>query len=78
VGPKTGLDRCGKSRPPSGIRSPYGPARSQLPYRLSYPTHYLWLFALTKELDLQLPELRGSVLDIFTRICRYIAVPFKI
>jgi hypothetical protein len=29
----------GKSRPPTGIRSPDGPARSQSLYRLSYPVH---------------------------------------
>ena len=35
MGPKAGLDRCGKSRP-TGIRSPDRPALSQLLYRLSY------------------------------------------
>ena len=39
VGPRAGLDGCGKSRPPTGIRSPYRPARSELLYRLSYPGH---------------------------------------
>jgi hypothetical protein len=48
VGPRAGLDRCGKSRP-SGIRSPDRPVRSsvaiptELPrplYRQSYPAHY--------------------------------------
>ena len=40
VGPRAGLDRCGKSRPPqTGIRSPDRPARSQSLYRLSYPAH---------------------------------------
>jgi hypothetical protein len=35
VGPRAGLDRCGKSRPPpSGIRSPDRPVRSQSLYRL--------------------------------------------
>jgi hypothetical protein len=29
VGPRAGLDRCGKS-PPTGIRSPDGPARSSV------------------------------------------------
>ena len=37
VGPKAGLDRCVKSRPPTGIRSPDRQARSQSLYRLSYP-----------------------------------------
>jgi hypothetical protein len=36
VGPGAGLDRCGKS-PPTGIRSPDLPARSELLYRLRYP-----------------------------------------
>ena len=36
VGPRAGLDRCGKSRP-TRIRSPDRPARSQSLYRLSYP-----------------------------------------
>jgi hypothetical protein len=35
VGPRAGLDKCGKS-PPTGIRSPRRPARSQSLYRLSY------------------------------------------
>ena len=39
VGPRAGLDRCGKSRPPTGIRSPDRPARSQSLYRLSYTAH---------------------------------------
>ena len=39
VGPRAGLDRCGKSRI-TGIRSPDRPSRSQSLYRLSYPAHY--------------------------------------
>jgi hypothetical protein len=35
VGPRAGLDRCGKSRP-TGIRSPDLPTRSESLYRLSY------------------------------------------
>jgi len=35
VGPRAGLDRCGKSRL-TGIRSPDRPGRSQSLYRLSY------------------------------------------
>jgi hypothetical protein len=34
--PRAGLDGCGKSRP-TGIRSPYRPARSESLYQLSYP-----------------------------------------
>ena len=40
VGPRAGLDRCGKYRP-TGIRSPDRPAHSQSPYRLSYPARNL-------------------------------------
>ena len=39
VGPRVGLDRCGKSRPPPGILSPDRPARSQSLCRLRYPVH---------------------------------------
>ena len=38
MGPRAGLDRCGKSRP-TGIRSPDRPARRQSLYRLRYPAH---------------------------------------
>jgi hypothetical protein len=37
VCPRAGLDGCGKSRPPNGIRSPDRPARSESLYRLSHP-----------------------------------------
>ena len=37
VGPRAGLDGCGKSHPPTGIRSPDRPARNESLYRLSYP-----------------------------------------
>jgi len=37
VGPRVGLYGCGKSRPPSGVRSPDRPARIESLYRLSYP-----------------------------------------
>ena len=37
MGPRAGLDRCGKSRPPTRIRSPDLPTRSESLYRLSYP-----------------------------------------
>jgi hypothetical protein len=36
VGPRAGLDRCGKYRP-TGIRSPDRPAHSDSLYRLRYP-----------------------------------------
>ena len=37
MGPRAGLDGCGKTRPPTGIRSPDRPARSESLYRLSCP-----------------------------------------
>ena len=37
MGPRVGVNGCGKSRLPTGIRSPDRPARSELLYRLSYP-----------------------------------------
>ena len=37
MGPMVGLDRCGESHPPTGIRSPDRPARSESLYRLSCP-----------------------------------------
>ena len=37
VGLRAGLDGCGKSRPPTGIRSPDRPDRSEPLYRLNYP-----------------------------------------
>jgi len=44
VGPRAGLDRCGKSRPHRDSTprpSPDRPARSQSLYRLRYPAHRL-------------------------------------
>ena len=38
MGPRAGLDWCGKSRP-TGIRSPDCPAHRQSLYRLRYPAH---------------------------------------
>ena len=37
VGPKSILDRYGKSRTPTAIRLPYSPSRSESPYWLSHP-----------------------------------------
>ena len=41
VGHMAGLDRCGKSRPPSGMQSPSHPAPNESLYRLSYPSPHL-------------------------------------
>jgi hypothetical protein len=43
VGSRADLDVCEKSRPPTGIRSPDRPARSQSLYRLSYPGPFYML-----------------------------------
>ena len=37
MGSRASLDGCGKSRPPTGVRSPDRPARSESLYRLIYP-----------------------------------------
>ena len=41
MGPRADLDRCGKSRPLTEIRSPDRPALSQSLYQLRYPVHLL-------------------------------------
>jgi hypothetical protein len=38
VGPRAGLDGCGKVAPQTGIRFPNRSARSESVYRLSYPS----------------------------------------
>ena len=40
VGLRTGLDGCGKSRPPTGILSPDRPAHSESLYGLCYPDQH--------------------------------------
>ena len=45
VGLTAGLDRCAKS-PPTGIRSPDRPARSESLYRLNYPGMYSYTHKL--------------------------------
>ena len=41
VGPRAGLERRGKSRPPTRFRSQDRPARSQSLYQLSYPANHV-------------------------------------
>jgi hypothetical protein len=41
VGPRIGVDECGKSRPPTRIRFQDRLARGELLYRLSYPGPHL-------------------------------------
>ena len=51
VDPRAGLDRCGKSPPPTGIRSPGRPARSESLYRLRYPGPPLHVPHINKSLS---------------------------
>ena len=46
VGPRAGLDRCGKSRPPPGLDPLDGPARNESLYRLSYRAQYVFEIAV--------------------------------
>ena len=41
--PRAGLEKCRKSCPPTEIRSPDRPARSQSLYPLSFPDPRLWV-----------------------------------
>ena len=47
MGPRAGLDRCGKSRP-TGIRSPDSPARSESLYGLHHPCSTVAVLMLNK------------------------------
>jgi len=50
VGPRAGLDRCGKSRP-HRVSIPDRPARSQSLYRLSYRAHthtHIYIYTFSK------------------------------
>ena len=57
MGPRDGLDGCGKSRLPTGIRSPDCPVRSESLYGLSYPSPYIYLCT---HLNLQLIKRREN------------------
>ena len=50
MGPRAGLDRCGKISPPTGFRSPDSPARSSvaIPTELPGPVAFVvtWYIAL--------------------------------
>ena len=61
MGRRDGLDRCGKTRPPTGIRCPDRPARSEPLYRLSYPDLFSLMYSAKCYLkstprDLKLPQ----------------------
>ena len=53
MGPRAGLDWCGKSRP-TGIRSPDRPARRQSLYRLRYPAHKYTQLIIENHWNIQL------------------------
>ena len=76
MGPRAGLDRCGKFAS-TGIRSPDRPARSQSLYRLSYPAHthseYIIIIAFPRERWLRE---RASKL-IYTYIASFLPLPPK-
>ena len=57
MGPRAGLDRCGKSRP-TGILSPDLPTRSQSLYRLSYRTHMFPSALIKNLLRYEIPSCR--------------------
>jgi hypothetical protein len=49
VGPRAGLEGCGKKLRPIGIRSPDSPARSELQYQLQYPGPQQNLYAILNQ-----------------------------
>jgi hypothetical protein len=51
VGPRAGLNRCGKSPPPTGIRYPDRSARSQSLYRLSYPATIIIIIIINVDIE---------------------------
>ena len=59
MGPRAGLDRCGKSRP-TGIRSPHRPPRSQSLYRLSYRAH-IGIYRPTLMLSVSCKQVRSPI-----------------
>ena len=64
VGLRTGLDGCGKSRLPTGIRSPDRPARSRSLYRLSYRAHSIEIYICEKLVKAS--DFRGGNSEMFT------------
>ena len=53
-GPQGRSGRMRKISPPTGIRSPDRPARSESLYRLSYPGPYNWIYSLKSSLKVPL------------------------
>jgi hypothetical protein len=67
VSPRAGLDGCGKSCPPTGIRSPDVPARSESLYRLRYhgprtPLYgFIYLFGFRRRTYASIHRIDSSV-----------------
>ena len=64
MGPRAGLDTCGKYRPHTGIRSLDRAAHSQSLYRLSYRAHKI-RYRYYK--NMRLPELRPRTIDFLNQ-----------
>ena len=83
MGPGAGLDRCGKSRPPTGIRSTDRPARSQLLYRLSYPAHkdfhqiYMITFPISVKINASLEDRVRKLLRPATSTQGFLGFPMS-
>ena len=72
VGPRAGVDGCGKLSPPTGIRSPDLPTRSKSLYRLSYPgPHTRLVHWWNIPLYLYLPEDGSVIVETCTRVHDY-------
>ena len=65
VGPQTGLDGCGNSCPPTGIRSPDRPARSESLYQLSCPGPRVGIHCVYELVSIHL----FAFIDAFIKYC---------
>ena len=89
MGPRAGLDGCGKSRPYTGIRSPDRPARSESLYRLSYrgPQYFrgcivkkkvVWIMRYIVQM-INIKISRSVILRVINRDARFwLGVVFKL
>jgi len=71
VARRAGLDRCGKTRPSTGIRPPDLPAPSETLYRLSYPGPFYWNKSdWTSALNFNI-IIYNIIVDYFEECCFY-------
>ena len=70
MGPRAGLDRCGKS-PPTGIRSQDRPTRSQSLYRLRHPVHKILEQSPLYAMKLVTASQVGDFVRVCTVLCNY-------